>query len=57
MEPTIKLELSVAEVNTLLAGLAELPFKASSDLIQKLRVTALSQMAPPAEAPVDKKEK
>jgi hypothetical protein len=58
MEPTIKLELSVAEVNTLLAGLAELPFKASSDLIQKLRVTALSQMAPAAaEAPADKKEK
>lgn len=53
MEQTIKIELSVAEINTLLAGLAELPFKTSSDLIQKLRVTALSQMA---SKPEEKKE-
>lgn len=53
MEPTIKLELTINEVNMLLAGLAELPFKTSSDIIQKVRVAALAQMAP---KPDDKKE-
>lgn len=53
MEPNIKLELSVAEVNTIIAGLAELPFKVSSELMQKIRTSALSQMAP---KPEDKKE-
>jgi hypothetical protein len=47
MEPTIKLELTVNEVNAILVGLSELPFKASSDLIQKVRMAALSQMAQP----------
>lgn len=57
MEQTIKLELSINEVNMVLAGLAELPFKASADTINKIRMAALPQIAPAPEAPVDKKEK
>jgi hypothetical protein len=54
MEPTIKLELTVNEVNAILAGLAELPFKASSDIIQKIRAAALPQLVAQSEA--NKKE-
>lgn len=46
MEPTIKLELTLSEVNMILAGLGELPFKTSADVIQKIRMSALPQIAP-----------
>lgn len=49
MEQTIKLELTVTEVNMVLAGLAELPFKASADTINKIRMAALPQIAPKPE--------
>lgn len=46
VEPVIKLELTINEVNAILGGLAELPFKASADLIQKIRAASISQLAP-----------
>lgn len=50
MEQQIKLELTVNEINAVLAGLAELPFKSSADLIQKIRMSALPQIAAAQEA-------
>lgn len=47
MQQTIKLELSINEVNVILGGLAELPFKSSSDLIQKIRSESIAQLATP----------
>lgn len=44
MEQNIKLELTLNEVNVILAGLAELPFKASADVINKIRMAALPQI-------------
>jgi hypothetical protein len=40
----VKLELSVEEVNVVLAGLGELPAKASINVIDKIRSQAVSQL-------------
>ena len=41
---TVKLELTVEELNIILAGLGELPAKASIALIDKIRKTATQQL-------------
>lgn len=41
---TVKLDLSVDEVNLLLAGLGELPAKTSLVLIEKIRAEAVKQL-------------
>jgi hypothetical protein len=41
---TIKLELSVEEVNIVLAGLGELPAKVSIVIIEKVRSQAVNQL-------------
>lgn len=41
---TVSLELSVDEVNVVLAGLGELPAKASLSIIDKIRSQAVGQL-------------
>ena len=51
---TVTLELTVEEVNIVLAGLGELPAKASIAMIDKIRRVASEQLqAQPVAAPVD----
>lgn len=40
----MNLELKLEEVNTILSALAELPFKASAELIYKVRTQAEEQL-------------
>jgi hypothetical protein len=46
MEQQIKLELTVTEVNTVLAGLAKMPYEVSADLIFKIRAQSMPQLTP-----------
>lgn len=51
-EPTINLtDLSIQEINYILAGLQELPAKLANPLSQKLREQAESQLPKPELAP------
>jgi len=45
----MKLELTVQEVNAILAGLGRLPYEAVFELIEKIRSQAASQVTPPTE--------
>ena len=45
MEPTINLELSVAEVNTILASLGKHPFVEIANLIGKIKQQGEAQVA------------
>ena len=45
MEPTINLELSVAEVNTILASLGKHPFVEIANLIGKIKEQGEAQIA------------
>jgi len=47
---SIKLDLSLEEVNMVLGGLGELPAKASMGVIQKIQQQAGPQVKPEAEA-------
>ena len=49
---TVKLELTVEELNVILAGLGELPAKTSIAVIDKLRSQAVPQVQTPAAEPV-----
>jgi hypothetical protein len=50
---TVTLELTVEELNTILAALGELPAKISIGLIDKIRKTATEQLqVEPTEVPV-----
>ena len=44
MEQTVKLEVSVNELNIILAGLGELPLKHSGQLVGKLQTAAAEQL-------------
>ena len=44
-EPTVDLKLTIAEVNTVLSALGELPAKTSMFLIQKIKDQAIPQVA------------
>lgn len=44
MNQTVKLELSVEELNIVLAGLGELPLKVSSNIAGKIHQTANEQL-------------
>ena len=46
MGNTIKLELSLDEVNTILSALAELPFKMSYQLVPKIQKMAQDSIEP-----------
>lgn len=49
---SIKLDLSLEEINLVLGGLGELPAKASMGVIQKIQQQAQPQVVPePVEAP------
>jgi len=51
---SIKLDLSLEEINVILGGLGELPAKASMGVIQKIQQQAQPQVVPePVEAPED----
>ena len=51
---SIKLDLSLDEINMVLGGLGELPAKASMGVIQKIQQQASPQVQPePVEAPED----
>jgi hypothetical protein len=52
----MKLELKLEEVNTVLAALAELPFKISADLIVKIKMQAEEQLKQEQEASTSPKE-
>lgn len=45
-EPTIHLELSIAEVNLILDALGDQPFKAVYGLVSRLQNQAQSQLSP-----------
>lgn len=46
---TIKLELSVQEVNTVMAGLGQLPYAQVVDVVEKIKVQAIPQTQKPQE--------
>lgn len=48
MEQLIKLELTVSEVNTILASLGKHPFVEIANLIGKIKQQGDSQVTPPA---------
>lgn len=52
MEQIIKLELTVAEVNAILASLGKHPFDQIASLISKIKQQGDSQITPPAGEPV-----
>lgn len=55
-KPPMMLELTIDDVNTIMAGLAELPIKVSLATFQKVRQQAeaqLNQPAPPMPNPND----
>lgn len=47
----IKLELTLEEINKILAGLGEMPAKASIELIMKIRAEASSQLSENEQGP------
>ena len=54
---SIKLDLSLDEINMVLGGLGELPAKASMGVIQKIQQQASPQVQPePAETPEEGEE-
>ena len=54
---SIKLDLSLEEVNAILGGLGELPAKASMGVIQKIQQQAAPQVQPePEPAPAEEGE-
>jgi len=54
---SIKLDLSLEEINVILGGLGELPAKASMGVIQKIQQQAQPQVVPePVEAPEEGEE-
>ena len=54
---SIKLDLSLEEINMVLGGLGELPAKASMGVIQKIQQQAGPQVQPePVEAPEEVEE-
>jgi len=54
---SIKLDLSLEEINMVLGGLGELPAKASMGVIQKIQQQAGPQVQPePVEAPAEEGE-
>lgn len=54
---SIKLDLSLDEINMILGGLGELPAKASMGVIQKIQQQAGPQVQPePVEAPQEGEE-
>jgi hypothetical protein len=44
MEQVINVELTVSEINTILASLAKMPYEVSADLIFKIRTQSLPQL-------------
>lgn len=48
-DPTIALELLVTEVNVVLAGLQELPFKVADPLLKNIIAQAQAQLSPQEE--------
>ena len=52
-QPTIKLELTIDEVNAILASLGKHPFEAIFSLVNKIQAQAIPQVPQPAapEAP------
>jgi len=50
---SIKLDLTLEEVNAILGGLGELPAKASMGVIQKIQQQAAPQVTPEPVAPED----
>ena len=44
MEPTIKLELTIDDVNNSLAGVSNLPYNVAAPLIAKIRDQAIPQV-------------
>ena len=54
---SIKLDLSLEEINMVLGGLGELPAKASMGVIQKIQQQASPQVEPePVETPQEEEE-
>ena len=54
---SIKIDLSLDEINMVLGGLGELPAKASMGVIQKIQQQAGPQVQPePVEAPAEEEE-
>lgn len=49
----VNLELTLDEVNVVLAGLGELPAKTSLNVIDKVRSQAVSQLQPATAGPVE----
>jgi hypothetical protein len=47
-EPTIQLDLSVADVNLILEALGDQPFKSVYGLVSRLQIQAREQLQPPA---------
>jgi hypothetical protein len=50
-QPTIKLELTIDEVNAILASLGKHPFEAIFSLVNKIQQQAIPQVPQPAAAP------
>ena len=50
---TINLELTVNEINVILQGLSELPFKAVADLFNKIHIQSNAAMAAKQQSPVE----
>lgn len=46
----IKIELTVDEVNGVLAALGKVPYELSYALIEKIKAQAIPQLAPPVDA-------
>jgi hypothetical protein len=49
-DPTLTLSLKVTEVNTILAGLQELPFKVADPLLKNIIIQAQTQLGQTSEA-------
>jgi hypothetical protein len=49
-DPVLTLSLKVTEVNTILAGLQELPFKVADPLLKNIIVQAQTQLGQTSEA-------
>jgi len=50
-EAVVKIELTVTEVNNVLAALAKFPFEQVADMIQKVRNQAIAQLPAGTEDP------
>lgn len=49
MEPTLKLELTIAETNAILGALAQRPYAEVAGLFTKIQQQAQGQLPPPSE--------